>query len=183
MSIIVHNIRNTIVDLIAMSAAIIFVIFSLQKFNDYGILAFNFAISITFFSFAIYNLAVDNEKIVIEEDHISVLMLGMVNIKLKWDDINYVEICKVGAFGSANYYEIYAIICSKKSIKFRERPYGNIYYKVVPSNWVLLSPKSAIMIPLDSLESGQYAEFWSYVPERLKKDSQKRGLYSKENCC
>lgn len=168
MSIFVHNIRNTIVDLIAMSAAIIFAIFSLQKFNNYGILAFNIAISIAYFSFSIYNLAVDNEKIVVEEDHISVLMLGMVNIKLKWDGINYVEKCKVGAFGSANYYEIYAIICSKKSIKFRERPYGNIYYKVVPSNWVLLSPKSVIMIPLDSLESGQYEEFWSYVPEHLK---------------
>ena len=35
-------------------------------------------------------------------------------------------------------------------------------------NWLKRHPSQIIAIDLDFLKPGQYEEFWSYVPERLK---------------
>ena len=118
--------------------------------------------------FAVYNISFDNKKIIINKEYIVVLLLGIIKIKYNWSDIKYLDVCQIKAYGAPTYTIQTGILCSKKTIKYYEITQECIYRNAVSYSWILLKPKSVILIWLNDLKPGQYEEFWSYVPDRLK---------------
>lgn len=106
-----------------------------------------------------------------------------VKIYQSWANINYIQEHIVVTEGRLT-SETRSIICSTIPIALVKRlDNENKYFNAVSSVWVWKNIGKVFEIILLNISPDQYEEFWSYVPERLKKDSQKRGLYSKENCC
>ena len=131
-------------------------------------------------TFLVYCLGFELKAYKVCDNGIYVKWFGLLCYLLEWGEIKYIRIEIVKQKSIENN----SILVSKIPIKTNDYPRGiNSYFSAVDNDWLALRPSKVIAIYIDEMNPDQYEEFWSYVPERLKKDSQKSGLYSKENCC
>jgi len=129
----------------------------------------------------LYTFAFELRAYIVCNNGICIKWFGVYNYLINWAEVKYIGYELVGERG----IEHKSIIVSKIPLKKIDiLPFGaNASHSNVDYDWLAFRPHKVVAIYLEDLKEGQLEEFWSYVPERLKKDSQKRGLYSKENCC
>lgn len=91
---------------------------------------------------------------------------GIITYNTSWSDIKYIRIEMILSqewLDSGNE----AIVCSKIPIKYKNK-HAKGYKRVVDLAWALYRPGEIFILYLEDLKPGQYEEFWSYVPDRLK---------------
>lgn len=116
-------------------------------------------------SIGIYSLAYELRMFLVSNIGICVRWFGIIPYFFRWEEIRVASIEPV----KFRYLEYNAIIISKIPIRRFEVPYGSkSYAKYVNYEWLSNRPNKVIAIYIDDLKPGQYEEFWSYVPERLK---------------
>lgn len=120
---------------------------------------------------AAYSIGYKTKYYDIDESGICETWYGFIKVKFDWLKFVMVEETYIFNKGitrsDARPYK--AIILSKMRIKKIDVPTGSYgYTKMISINWLKRHPSQIIALDLDFLKPGQYEEFWSYVPERLK---------------
>ena len=92
--------------------------------------------------------------------------LNLFKFRYYWSEINYVEMEIVRIRGAIP-IENDAIIFSKIPIKHKKVFLDD--YTYIDFDWIFNHSKKVFEIRLNDFKGGQLEEFWSYVPERLKK--------------
>ena len=92
--------------------------------------------------------------------------LNIFKFRYYWSEINFIETGIVRIRGIIP-IENDAIIFSKIPIKHNKGFLDE--YSYIDSDWIFNHPKKVFEIRLNDFKEGQLEEFWSYVPERLKK--------------
>lgn len=115
-------------------------------------------------------LGYEEETFYITEMGIYKKWAGLITCYFDWKEIQYVGIEYVAYIGRVNQIYDY-IICSTVQIKNRYDllKYDNHNIKAIKFEWLCHRPRKVVAIHLDDFKEGQLEEFWSYVPERLKK--------------
>lgn len=120
---------------------------------------------------SVYNIGYKTKYYDIDGSGICETWYGFIKVKFEWSQFIIIEETYVYnkgiTYADARPYK--AIILSKVCIKKIDVPTGSYgYTKMIFINWIKRHPSQIIAIDLDFLKPGQYEEFWSYVPERLK---------------
>lgn len=115
--------------------------------------------------FTLYSIAFEKKTYYVCKDGIIINWLGIKQL-MKWSDIRYVRIITIRISGWQP-IEHMAFVCTKVPLKTYSITEDNTY-DVVDYDWCLLRPNKVVGIHIDDLKPGQYEEFWSYVPDRLK---------------
>lgn len=118
--------------------------------------------------YLLYKSSYVTKTIYINNKSISMKLFPIIKIEMDWGKIEYIQICTVRERTNYTYKDFDAIVCSTIPIKMKEVPEGMYYKNVVLYDWISLHHKKVLGIYLNDLKPGQYEEFWSYVPERLK---------------
>ena len=84
-----------------------------------------------------------------------------------WDDIQFVEEKNVTLYTNGVPKGHISIVCSCIPIKNSKIPIDDPFK--VYTQWIFIHSRNVFEIHIDDFKEGQLEEFWSYVPERLKK--------------
>ena len=116
-----------------------------------------------------YVVAYELKSYFVNEEGITVEWFAWKHF-FSWSELKYIRLETVYAYSKSISVEHNSIVCSKIPIKKRllERDDG-INYRVIDYEWLLRRPNKVFAIDLKFFKEGQLEEFWSYVPERLKK--------------
>ena len=159
--------RTEIIALIIATVIMILLIIALPLlgFNNHSSPRFDILFLIITTVLFCYFFGYELRTYIICEDGVCIRWFGILNYLIKWTEINYIDINIVKLRG----IEHKAIILSKIPIKIIQVPFSaNSYYSVVDYDWIQIRSSKVIAIYIEDLKPGQYEEFWSYVPERLK---------------
>lgn len=118
--------------------------------------------------YLLYEIGYVTKTININNDTITFVIFKIIRVVIEWEEVNIVQICTIRERTNYTYKDFDAIVCSTIPIKMKEVPEGMHYKNVVLYDWISLHHKKVLGIYLNDLKPGQYEEFWSYVPERLK---------------
>lgn len=115
----------------------------------------------------LYTIGRFSKTFYIDNKGITVKWFGVIPIIYKWSEFECVQIETIVSL-SINDNEEEAIICSKKHIIYSVDQSGD-GRKVINFWRIETSPFSNVVIFLKYMNDSQLEEFWSYVPERLKR--------------
>ncbi|MCR4710476.1 MAG: hypothetical protein K5653_09515 [Clostridiales bacterium] len=117
----------------------------------------------------IYLLLYESKTLYINEDGIYVKWFGIIKVFCSWEDILFVITEKVSYLDFLRIEPYYHIICSIIPIKKNTDEWLGSEFQCVYYKWLIRHPLKVIAIRISDFKEGQLEEFWSYVPERLKK--------------
>ena len=114
-----------------------------------------------------FHISYENRVISITKIGISIKWNVFVSFDYLWDDIHYVEKKNVILYTRGMPRGHIAIVCSCIPIKNPKIPIDEPFK--VYTEWIVFHSRNVFEIRMDDFKEGQLEEFWSYVPERLKK--------------
>ena len=117
----------------------------------------------------IYLFAYESKSYYINNEGIYTKWVGKT-ICLSWSNTSIVKIEKLLYVLALRTNPYDYIICSLIPIRKRRiEQVGDTSIHSVSHEWVMIHPRKVVAIRVDDFKEGQLEEFWSYVPERLKK--------------
>lgn len=105
---------------------------------------------------------VETKKYYVCNNGIIVTWCGYINCFISWSEIILIHIEKIQYNGL---YKYDYLICSKIPIK---RSNFFVNKPIIDADWIFFNPRKVIAIRLSDMSEGQFEEFWTYVPDRLK---------------
>ena len=153
----------------------IFVWYMYKRGVDKSFFLFCIIVSLGIIYFT-YIIAYELKSYYVSHDGITVEWFAWKSF-FSWSELRYVRLENVIApIKSPNenncmvIREHNSIVCSKIPIKRRKLEIHESFDDyVIDYEWLLYRPQKAFAIDLKFFKEGQLEEFWSYVPERLKK--------------